>query len=168
MNEADTIAQLCAITGVDAPQAVMLLQNAGGDVQMAIEDFFMSMDGGGGGGGGGEGGGGGGGGDGDAMDDGGGHADGDDGANEDASYDDDDDDEGWDEDAPMGLGVYANNPSHVSSAADPPSKRAKVEMRQAPNDPNLSTEDRKLLQQVFGLSTLPGDGASQVRPQALT
>ena len=45
-NEAEQIATLVALTGVAPAQAVDLLQNAGGDLQLAINDYFIQMEGG--------------------------------------------------------------------------------------------------------------------------
>ena len=159
--DADAVATLCAITGCPAQQAQVLLQGAAGNVELAVNDFFMAMEGGGGGGwqaapapaaaGGGGGAataGGGGGGAAGAE------------AGEDST---DDEDEEFFEDSEMLLpptGGYDAAPS----APLPKAKRAKVDVRQAPVlEPPADTADlRKNLQAVFELGSLPADCADKL------
>lgn len=144
-NTADAIATLCAITGVMPPQAADLLQNAGGDVQLAINDFFLQMEGGDGGGPANE-------------------APGDDDDDDDGAMDDEDDDEDdfLDEEGGGDLIGYGGNAAPAPQLAPPPSKRAKVEMRQAPKQASASDELKAQLQRVFALTAVPVDAADKL------
>ena len=154
---AEALANLVAITNLDPAQASELLANAGGNLELAVNDFFMGPaaagSGGGGGGGGGEGGAGG---------DVAGDADmgGGDGDDDDDEYDgeeDEFDDEG------MGLGAAVVGAyQQPQRSAPPPLKRAKVEMRQPPRAEALSADECKKLQQVFGLSSPVADGGDKL------
>jgi len=151
-NSADDIANLCAITGCQPSQAVTLLQNAGGDLTVAVNDFFLQMEGGGAA---------------ESVPDNGAAGDAA-AAAMDAESDDedaedveaDDDDEFVDEDAGMLLGGYGGN--NAASPAPPPSKRAKVEARKAPKEEGASDELKGQLQGVFALTKLPDDAADKL------
>ena len=147
-NEAEQIATLVALTGVAPAQAVDLLQNAGGDLQLAINDYFIQMEGGdpnaapppGGGG------------DEDAMadDDGGGSHD-----------DDDEDDDDFEDDAGGLLSPYSPQGQNALTPPPPP-KRPKVEMRQPPKLSTAPDELKGQLQRVFGLTSAPVDAAEKL------
>jgi hypothetical protein len=154
-NTADQIAMLCAITNCTPQQAAQLLANAGGDMNLAVNDFWE-----GGGGDSGDGAppqqGGGGGGGGAAP----GPA-----ANDDESEDDeedhgDDDDEDYDSDDEFAEGnvlLGYDGGNAASPLAPPPSKRAKVDMRSPPKLPAASEQVKGQLQVLFSLNAPPAD-----------
>ena len=146
-SDADAISMLCGLTGLDPQQAAALLANAGGDMQLAVNDHFLAMEGGG-----------------EAATAGSQAAA---TAGEEGEEGDDDGSDGWadddsweDEQAPSGLGP---TPSSAHQLPPPPSKRTKVELRQPPTLASLSPELRAQLQKVFALASPPADGANQVR-----
>lgn len=149
----EQLAMFSDLTGCPPEQAQFFLQSAGGNLELAVNEFFLSQE------------------EGAPMDEG---SDGEDEGED--GYDDDDD---ADMDMPPLIPVSPSMPAGVP----PPSKRPKVEMRQvrasllpplqhhaaprphrgvwqAPSFLGSSAEVLALLQQVFGLAAKPKDAAA--------
>ena len=149
MADADQVAHFADLTGCPPEQAQFFLQSAGGNLELAVNEFFLSQEEGAG-----------------PMDEG-----------------SDGEDEGEDgyEDAEMNMPPLLPVSPSAPAGIPPPSKRPKVEMRQArwlpcslatplppsdaacvwqaPSLPGASAEQLVLLQQVFGLAAKPKDAA---------
>ena len=145
----DQVALFADLTGCPPEQAQFFLQSAGGNLELAVNEFFLSQEEGAG-----------------PMDEG-----------------SDGEDEGEDgyEDAEMNMPPLLPVSPSAPAGIPPPSKRPKVEMRQArwlpcslatplppsdaacvwqaPSLPGASAEQLVLLQQVFGLAAKPKDAA---------
>ena len=143
------VALFADLTGCPPEQAQFFLQSAGGNLELAVNEFFLSQEEGAG-----------------PMDEG-----------------SDGEDEGEDgyEDAEMNMPPLLPVSPSAPAGIPPPSKRPKVEMRQArwlpcslatplppsdaacvwqaPSLPGASAEQLVLLQQVFGLAAKPKDAA---------
>lgn len=136
MDPSEGVAIICSVTGCSTQEAQALFEHAAGDVTLAINDFFMAMNG---------------------------EGDGAPAGNDDPIADEgsaasdgmaSDIDDGFD-----GLPA-ASAPLPPPPPAAPPPKRAKVELRSAPIAPSASAALLKQLQTIFGLTSIPTDASN--------
>jgi ubiquitin conjugation factor E4 B len=131
---AGAVAQLVAVTGCEPHQALTLLQQSGGNIEMAANEFFFSSEAGAGDASGGE--------DDDGMTDG--------------SMTDDYDEAAAD--AVMGEAAAAA-PLPMSR---PPPKRPKLEQRPAPQLPEADAAALRMAKEVFALAAVPADAGDKL------
>ena len=142
----EQIATFAALTGAPPSEAAFYLQTYANNLEMAVNEYFLSQE------------------EGHAapMDAAGGPES--DEGEEGEEGDDDDDDDDSDGDAEMAMVSGYANQGPATPASVPPPKRAKVEMRQAPSldQAEPAAEAMALLQQVFRLAAKPKDAADQL------